>query len=360
MALNLCVLKTFSCQNMPDSQLLSVFLQRFNASLKCSNMELKEEIRILGRKIRIEPRATDKLKGVTVGEKLSYSFYDGTYQGMPLLFVEPKKGNPTPRECHITGKRLTEALGLPAVFILAPGPTYERQRLMDKGVYFIMSEWYAHLPMIVAMEKTANRKKAEMLTPLAQYLLLYHLQVGSLEGLSARDIKPLVPYSYESITLGITCLEDVGLCQKIQNGQRSKVIHFGQKGKELWDEAQNVLLSPVENRIYCDDIRLDRDYPVCGINALAHYTMLNPDRERMIMMTGKEYRAVKSADAIDNPNIYDGNIIIEVWKHPVVCAMDNKSGWVDRLSLVLSLREDEDPRVEKEVERIISELKWTD
>ena len=44
--------------------------------------------------------------------------------------------------------------------------------------------------------------------------------------MSPRDIAPLLPYSYESVTLGVTCLEDVGLCQKIQNGQRSKVVHL--------------------------------------------------------------------------------------------------------------------------------------
>ena len=159
------------------------------------------------------------------------------------------------------------------------------------------------------------------------------LQVGSIEGMSPRDIAPLLPYSYESVTLGVTCLEDVGLCQKIQNGQRSKVVHFELKGKELWDKAQNVLLSPVENRIFCDDIRLDAEYPVCGINALAHYSMLNRDREEMIMMTSKEYRAVKSADVMENPNIYDGNYIIEVWKYPVVSKMGDKSQWVDRLPL---------------------------
>ncbi len=58
--------------------------------------------------------------------------------------------------------------------------------------------------------------------------------------------------------------------------------------------------------------------------------------------------------------LYDGNYIIEVWKYPVVSKMGDKSQWVDRLSLVLSLRDDDDPRVEKEVERIISEQKWKD
>lgn len=312
----------------------------------------------MGRRVEMEPLGNDRLKGITVGEKLSYAFYEGIYQGVPMLLVKPKRGNPTPRECNITGRRISELSGLPVVFILAPGPTYERRRLMDKGVYFVMSDRYAHLPMVVAMEKTSNRKKAEVLTPIAQYLLLYHLQIGSLEGLSAKEIAPLLPYSYESVTLGITCLEDVGLCRKLPGGQRSKVIHFGQKGAELWGKAQKVLQSPVESRVYCDEVELSKTYPVCGINALAHYTMLNPDREQMFMMTSKEYRAAKSADAIYNPNRYDGNIVIEVWKYPAVCAMGGNSEWVDRLSLALSLREDDDPRVEKEVERIISEQKW--
>ena len=188
-------------------------------------MELKKEIRILGRRIEVEPRAKESLKGITVGEKLSYSFYDGTYQGMSLLFVKPKKEvNPSPRACAITGKRLTEALGLPAVFILAPGPTYERHRLADKGVFFVMSEEYAHLPGIIALEKTSNRKIAEVLTPVAQYMLLYHLQVGSLEGMSPRDIAPLLPYSYESVTLGVTCLEDVGLNSKSSPNNIYKIL----------------------------------------------------------------------------------------------------------------------------------------
>lgn len=72
---------------------------RFNAWLKCSKMKLNENLSILGRKVELTRRTADKLKGLTVGEKLSYVFYDGTYLGVSLLFVEPKKGNPTPKVC---------------------------------------------------------------------------------------------------------------------------------------------------------------------------------------------------------------------------------------------------------------------
>lgn len=57
-------------------------------------------------------------------------------------------------------------------------------------------------------------------------------------------------------------------------------------------------------------------------------------------------------------NEFDGNIIIEAWRYPPVTAIGTKAEWVDRLSLAISLREDEDPRVEGEVERLINETEW--
>ncbi|HRL64800.1 MAG TPA: hypothetical protein PKW64_11035, partial [Segatella copri] len=120
------------------------------------------------------------------------------------------------------------------------------------------------------------------------------------------------------------------------------------------------LVNPVEERIYCDDLLSDDNFPVCGINALAHYTWLNPDPERMIMVPVKQLREFKSSGTLVRPNEFDGNIIIEAWKYPPVTTIGTKAEWVDRLSLAISLREDEDPRVEGEVERLINEIEWKD
>ena len=43
-----------------------------------------------------------------------------------------------------------------------------------------------------------------------------------------------------------------------------------------------------------------------------------------------------------------------MWKYPPV--IEKEDGFVDRLSLVLSLREDDDPRVEKEIELMTDRL----
>lgn len=214
--------------------------------------------------------------------------------------------------------------------------------------------------MLLANERVRKTKQAKTLTPVAQYLLLYHLQIGSIEGMAARDIEDKIPYSYASITLGLTCLEDLGLCKKVAEASKRKVIHFDMKGMNLWEQAQPFLVNPVEERIYCDGLLSDDSFPECGINALAHYTRLNPDPERTIMMSVKQLRNFKSSEALVRPNEFDGNIIIEAWKYPPVTATGVKAEWVDKLSLAISLREDEDPRVEGEVERLINETEWKD
>lgn len=106
-----------------------------------------------------------------------------------------------------------------------------------KRMYFIVSDKYAHLPMLIANERIWKTKQAKALTPVVQYLLLYHLQIESLEGLPARDIENKIPYSYASITLGITCLEDLGLCKKVADGSKRKIIHFDKMGRALWEQS---------------------------------------------------------------------------------------------------------------------------
>ena len=319
-----------------------------------------KDVVILGRPIQLQERSKAQMKGVTIGDSLTYKFYDGEFHGMPLLFVEPKGKVAAPRSLSVTASNLTSLFQLPTVFLLPACPAYERQRLIDKDVYFIVSDKYVHLPMLLANERIRKTKQAKALTPVAQYLLLYHLQIESIEGLAARDIENKIPYSYASITLGVTCLEDLGLCQKVSDGSKRKVIHFDKMGKELWEQAQPLLVNPVEERIYCDNLLTEEHFTTCSINTMAHYTWLNPDPERIIMMTAKQLRDFRASGVIVRPNEFDGNIIIEAWKYPPVTSIGIKAEWVDRLSLAVSLREDADPRVEGEVEHLINDTEWKD
>lgn len=319
-----------------------------------------KELSILGRIIMLQPLSKKQLKGITIGDSLAYQFYDGEYRGIRLTFLRPKNGNPSPKVCAITANRVSDLMGCPIVFILESSPSYERQRLIDKDVFFVMGDKFVNLPMLVANERMRKSRPAKRLTPTAQYTLLYHLQVESLEGMSARDMSSKLPYSYESITLGLTCLSDLGLCQKVSDGGKSKIVRFSFKGKELWDKAKDFLIDPVEKRVYCDSLVTEQKFAQCNINALAHYTWLNPDNSQMFMMSKKELQNLIADKALRNINEFDGNIMIEVWKYPVVSFIGSDNEWIDKLSLAISFREDDDPRVEGEVERLFNKIEWKD
>ncbi|MEE1366320.1 MAG: hypothetical protein UHE93_06535 [Muribaculaceae bacterium] len=319
-----------------------------------------EEISILGRTIKLQPLIRQQLKGITIGDSLAYQFYAGDYHGIRLIFLKSRSGNPSPKVCAITANRVSDIMRCPVVFILESSPSYERQRLIDKDVFFVMGDKFANLPMLVANERIRKSRLAKRLTPVAQYILLYHLQIESLEGLSARNMSNLFPYSYESITLGLTCLSDLGLCRKVSEGAKSKIIRFSEKGKELWDKAADYLIDPVEKRIYCDYLATKKKFVKCSINALSHYTRLNPDNSEMLMMSKREFHDLITEKSLHNMNEFDGNVMIEIWRYPVVSLLGSDNEWVDRLSLAISLREDDDPRVEGELERLINETEWKD
>lgn len=317
-------------------------------------------IAILGRSIELKTVQQSSLKGITVGDSLQYTFYKGEFQDMEMIFIKPRRNNPSPRTCMLASERLHPLFNKPIIFILNPGPTYERQRLLDKNVYFVMGDKFAYLPMLVANERIRKSAPAKRLSPVAQFILLYHLQVENLEGLSARDMEEKFPYSYESTTLGLTCLTDLGLAEKFSKDSKSKMIRFTSKGKDLWDKAQPFLIDPVKEKIFCDKLISDILFPICGVNALAHYSWLNPEDGLMIMLSRNQLQSLLKSNAPININKFDGNVEIEVWKYPAVSKLGETAKWVDRLSLVLSLRKDNDARVESEVERVINEMKWLD
>ena len=62
------------------------------------------------------------------------------------------------------------------VVILDSLSYYERERLINQGVYFVISDKYAFLPsLIVNVQAKKKVKNPARLTPAAQYVLLYYL-----------------------------------------------------------------------------------------------------------------------------------------------------------------------------------------
>lgn len=306
---------------------------------------------IANKRYSLEEIETKSLKGITLEMRSSFHFYKLDVVGQIVILMKPKYPleRYTPKACKKMSDMVSDNNGIPCAFWFDALDYNQRTRLMDKQVFFVVSGKYAYLPGLV-MDSRDERKTATEITAPAQHVLLFHLQAKNLEGRSAKELAEVIPYKYVTLTLALQVLQDLGLCTLVVADNKEKRLHFELKGKALWEKALPLLKSPMKKSFYCDSVKNGATYPQGGINALSHYSMLVPEAIKTLIAT--ERTDVAKEDNFERINSWDGGFRIEIWKHPPI---NIEQGFADRLSLALTLMNDEDPRVHKEVERIIED-----
>lgn len=304
---------------------------------------LLENISIAGIKLILMELRKKELKGAIVDDIARFRFYRASIAGSDFVLLASKlSSNETPANCKKIATRLSIRMDLPIAFYFQALKFYERQRFIEKQVYFITGNGEAYLPNMILSDKAAKKKDGpKKLSAAAQFLLLYHLQKGRLDGLSISDISDRIPqYSYVSIAKAVENLEALGLCECIKDQGRSKRLSFPLEKFDLWEKARPFMSSPVKEVKYGDSIPTAK-FQYSGISALAAYTMISPDEIPTIAVYSGDF----TEEAFSGLNDFDGNVKIEIWRYP---QLDTESKNVDKLSLSLSLDGETDPRVEKE------------
>lgn len=314
-------------------------------------------ISILGTQTELIPMQREKLRGINTDMFLRFSFYTIEFnnQGLCVIQAKNEQNSLTPLKFKQITKQIEILVGMPVVVILDSLSYYERERLINQGVYFVISDKYAFLPsLIVNVQAKKKVKNPARLTPAAQYVLLYYLlSEKPKEEYTIKDLEQIMPYNYVALARAVANLEDCKLCStEIKDNTGIKFMRFGDLKRELWTKAQNYLSSPVKKVLYCDAIP-EGNFSVSGVNALSHYSHLNSEQY--------ETRAIW--DKLFNPsgvqfNEVEGLYKIEIWKYPTTMPPFSNNNVVDKLSLYLSMKDEPDARIEKELEIMIEEMKW--
>lgn len=307
---------------------------------------------VAGKALSLSPFEDSVLKRIPIDTKLKFRFYRATFNDKAFCLLSAKKEeNHASMDCSRLANRLESILRLPIVFLFDNLQFVERNRFVERGVYFIVSNKFAFLPFLIINTRDSNRQKSEELSAVAQYILLYHLQIDCLNGCSMTDIETKTPFSYVTISRAFKSMEDLQLCRIEMDESRVKHIHFDGGKKDVWERALPFLKSPIKKKIYCDGVTTKQQLTYGGISAMAHYTALNPDEMDTYAVSSKEYKDLLGVDAFVNVNDVEGDICIEIWNYPPLY-----KDYADQLSLYLTLRDDRDPRIEKELESMISKL----
>lgn len=314
-------------------------------------------ISILGIQTELIPMQREKLRGINTDLFLRFSFYTIEFNNQTLCVIQAKneQNSLTPLKYKQITKQIEILVGMPVVVILGSLSYYERERLINQGVYFIISDKYAFLPsLIVNVQAKKKYKNPAKLAPVAQYLLLYYLlSEKPKEEYTIKDLEQIMPYNYVALARAVANLEDCKLCSTVIKDKTGiKYMLFSNLKRELWMKAQDYLSTPVKEVLYCDAIP-EGNFSISGVNALSQYSHLNSEQY--------ETRAIW--DKLFNPsgaqfNEVEGSCKIEIWKYPTTMPPFSINNVVDKLSLYLSIKDEPDARIEKELEIMIEEMKW--
>lgn len=310
-------------------------------------------IRIAGKEYTLTAFEEVKKRMVWVEARTSFNFYSLEYKGMLVVVLEPKDTiHFSPRQLRLIAQRMTEIYKLPIVFLLDNIRYTDRNRLIEQDVYFVVSGKYVFLPNLLIMTRDIEPRHATVLNPVAQWVLLAYLQGKIPNNQTADELTQTTPFQYVTLTRAFRVLESLNLCHIESDEARYKHVVFEEDRHSLFNAAKPYMISPVRERVYCDDVANDTQYRRAGISALAHYTALNPEEMQTIAIPVTQWRKRQDKDFV-GINPYEGNYCVEIWKHEPI---PTNSQYVDKLSLALSLQDDHDPRVEKEVKQMIEQI----
>ena len=221
---------------------------------------------------------------------------------------------------------------------------------MAQKVNFVIPNRQMFLPSLlldIQPDRKVGLDLKETIPPFAQCLLLYHLQIESIVGTTGYGLSDKFGVSYATANKSLRWLVSKDLIKL--HGVKTKTVQIDISNRELWNKALPMLVSPIEQLYYTDAILEGQQ--ISGVNALASYTMLNEESRQCWAVTKKELKTL--AVATDKQF---GENEIQVWKYNP--KMLSTEGVVDKLSLYLSLKDNDDERIQIELERLINEMPW--
>ena len=279
--------------------------------------------------------------------------YDFILFGNNVVLLYQKNGiNNTPNQLSKIENIVKRTLDTIVLFAFDSIESYNKQRLINKRINFVVQDKQLFIPaLLIDLSNKDNTEPKEInsLTPLAQLIILYHLQIKNINAYTTKEIASLLDSSYITTSRAIKSLEVLQIIELDDTKERK--INFIHSGNELWLECLKHLKSPVKCVVYTDDvIPLDKAKQA-HINALAHYTMMAEDRGMQYAMTLEKLKSLGiKTDA------KFGEHRVEIWKYnPDILSCGD---YVDRLSLFLSLKDNTDDRVQIELEQLIDSIKW--
>lgn len=301
-------------------------------------------------------------KGLPILLKDLYDCYETIILNTAFLIVVAKNSDehkPVTIKKHLVF--LQEKSGLEPVFVHASIASFNRKRLIEQKISFVIPGRQMYLPVmgVDLREHIAKVRSPEIktLSPAAQFVILFSLYRNEDSGLTTSLLAKVSGYSIMTLKRVFDEIQAASLGEISFEG-RERILRFTLNKNELWKKALNYLRTPVTKRLFTSaDISGNSNFPYAGFSALSRYSMLAEPQNRVHAISIAEWKELKKeVDFFETDIIGNGSLELEVWSYSPHLFIDN--GSVDRLSLYLSLKGTTDERIESALEEMMEHFQW--
>lgn len=300
---------------------------------------------IFGLSIRYEPWDNKSILPLYIVN--SYQFYTAYIENIRCIVIKPIEELPTLPSLKKQIQKIRVIDDVPVVLYSKTISFYRRKSLLENHIPF-MTDKQVFLPFIgtlLVYEKETEKIKDKFVYSTQLLFLAY--MYNHEKKVYVSDFLKSLPFSAMTLSRAVKQLEMTDLFLVYKDGV-NKVIESKYSYKELFDRIQHYLLTPVRQVGYMDQSLVTDHMVLSGESALSEMSMLNPSRIRTYAVYEKDFDNSQLIDELIDPDV---QVKVEIWAYnPQLFTHTNIA---DTLSIVLSLKENKDERIEEVLEDIL-------
>lgn len=279
-----------------------------------------------------------------------------------LLAIDRQTNKPALANVRSQLDKLKALVGHPVVYVTAALASYERRRLIEQKVPFIVPGNQLYLPDLGIDLREYFRQRPQVpdtaLSPATQAMLITALLRKPWQTYwQPAEIVTELGYTPMTLSRAVKELTAAGIATLHSEG-RARQLHMKRTPAETWEHAKPLLRNPVKRRIWAHPITELKPPHVrlAGLTALARDSMLAEPTWPIYAVSPAQWKAAMQARVETLPEPLPGACELQLWHYNPALVKDRAT--VDPLSLTLSLQDEADERIQLALGELKKRFPW--
>lgn len=284
-----------------------------------------------------------------------------------ILALNRGRKNPTAGVLRERIEKLKAAVKQPVVYVTFALESYQRKRLIEQKVPFIVPGNQMYLPDLgIDLRehfRQPHEEAREGLAPATQAMVLRALQFPDtqVEWNPAAVAKDL-GYTAMTVSRAAKELAAAGVA-KVDRRSRAIWLVMARPPAETWDLIKPLLRTPVKREFWARtrEVVEQKRLPLAGLSALAFYTALADPPMPVYAIGPEQFKTATFNKLQPLPEAEPGACQLQVWTYAPLTVRGVKEGGkkvVDPLSLIAGLQANKDERIGLALDELQEHLPW--